>query len=112
MGGKFPSVAALTVLAPSGHPLKNPPDPSISKQPGPLSKTDRNLNGYHVISYMVYKKIIEARMGTNPKRNYGGDPNLLKRYPEPVAHGPEARKPMARKPGSRHTRTDAVNTVR
>ena len=37
---------------------------------------------------------------------------VLKRYPEPVAHGPEARKPMARRPGSRHTRTDAVNTVR
>ena len=36
----------------------------------------------------------------------------MKRYPEPVAHGPEARKPMARRPRSRHTRTDAVNTVR
>ena len=36
----------------------------------------------------------------------------VKRYPEPVAHGPEARKPMARRPGSRHTCTDAVNTVR
>ena len=36
----------------------------------------------------------------------------MKRYPEPVFHGPEALKPMARRPGSRHTRTDAVNTVR
>ena len=36
----------------------------------------------------------------------------MKRYPEPVAHGPEARKPKARRPGSRHTRTDAVHTVR
>ena len=36
----------------------------------------------------------------------------LKRYLEPVAHGPEAGKPMARRPGSRHTRTDAVNTFR
>ena len=35
----------------------------------------------------------------------------MKRYPEPVAHGPEARKSMARRPGSRHNRTDAVNTV-
>ena len=35
----------------------------------------------------------------------------MKRYPEPVAHGPEARKPMAWRPGSHHTRTDAVNTV-
>ena len=37
---------------------------------------------------------------------------LMKQYPEPVAHGPEAWKPMARRPVSRHTRTDAVNTVR
>ena len=36
---------------------------------------------------------------------------LVKRYPEPVAHGPEARKQMARRPGSRNSRTDAVNTV-
>ena len=42
----------------------------------------------------------------------GATPRILKRYPEPVAHGPEAQKPMARRPGRRHTRTDAVNTVR
>ena len=37
---------------------------------------------------------------------------VLKRYPEPVAHGPEAPQPMARRLRGRHTRTDTVNTVR
>ena len=36
----------------------------------------------------------------------------MKWYPEALAHGPEARKPMARRPESRHTRTDAINTIR
>ena len=41
---------------------------------------------------------------------------LLKRYPEPMAHGPEACEPshplwpMARRPVSRHTRAEAVDT--
>ena len=41
---------------------------------------------------------------------------ILKRYPEPMAHGPEACEPshplwpMARRPVSRHTRAEAVDT--
>ena len=41
---------------------------------------------------------------------------LVKRYPEPMAHGPEACEPshplwpMARRPVSRHTRAEAVDT--
>ena len=41
---------------------------------------------------------------------------LVKRYPEPMAHGPEACGqshplwPMARRPASRHTRAEAVDT--
>ena len=40
----------------------------------------------------------------------------MKRYPEPMAHGPEACEPshplwsMARRPVSRHTRAEAVDT--
>ena len=40
----------------------------------------------------------------------------MKRYPEPMAHGPEACEPshplwpMARRPASRHTRAEAVDT--
>ena len=40
----------------------------------------------------------------------------VKRYPEPMAHGPEACEPshplwpMAQKPASRHTRAEAVDT--
>ena len=40
----------------------------------------------------------------------------LKRYPEPMAHGPEACEPshplwpMAQRPASRHTRAEAVDT--
>ena len=42
--------------------------------------------------------------------------DLLKRYPEPMAHGPEACEPshplwpMAQRPASRHTRAEAVDT--
>ena len=41
---------------------------------------------------------------------------IVKRYPEPMAHGPEACEPshplgpMARRPASRHTRAEAVDT--
>ena len=41
---------------------------------------------------------------------------VVKRYPEPMAHGPEACEPshllwpMARRPVSRHTRAEAVVT--
>ena len=41
---------------------------------------------------------------------------ILKRYPEPMAHGPEACEPshplwpMAQRPASRHTRAEAVDT--
>ena len=41
---------------------------------------------------------------------------LMKRYPEPMAHGPEACEPshplwpMAQRPASRHTRAEAVDT--
>ena len=41
---------------------------------------------------------------------------LLKRYPEPMAHGPKACEPshplwpMAQRPASRHTRAEAVDT--
>ena len=40
----------------------------------------------------------------------------MKRYPEPMAHGPEACEPshplwpMAQRPASRHTRAEAVDT--
>ena len=40
----------------------------------------------------------------------------MKRYPEPMAHGPEACEPsqplwpMAQRPASRHTRAQAVDT--
>ena len=40
----------------------------------------------------------------------------MKRYPEPMAHGPEACEPshplwpMTRRPASRHTRAEAVDT--
>ena len=40
----------------------------------------------------------------------------VKRYPEPMAHGPEAYEPshplwpMAQRPASRHTRAEAVDT--
>ena len=46
----------------------------------------------------------------------GTDFFVLKRYPEPMAHGPEACGqsqplwPMARRPASRHTRAEAVDT--
>ena len=41
---------------------------------------------------------------------------MVKRYPEPMAHGPEACEPshplwpMAQRPASRHTRAEAVDT--
>ena len=47
-----------------------------------------------------------------PVNDKGG----LKRYPEPMAHGPEACEPshplwpIAQRPASRHTRVEAVDT--
>ena len=49
-------------------------------------------------------------------RNGAPDHALLKRYPEPMAHGPEACEPshplwpLAWTPVSRHTRAEAVDT--
>ena len=54
----------------------------------------------------------EDLMRCSTKREY----SILKRYPEPMAHGQEACEPshpfwpMVRRPASRHTRAEAVDT--
>ena len=51
-----------------------------------------------------------------PARAHAVGPVLVKQYPEPMAHGPEACQPshllwpMARRPVTRHTRAEAVDT--
>ena len=67
----------------------------------------------HTSSYLRLSKEEPSNMMAASKTE---DYQLLKRYPEPMAHGPEACEPshplwpMARRPASRHTRAGAVNT--
>ena len=85
-------------------------------RPAPAKKYGRNLYTPHRQTPFHYAR---PSADTEPQDNDGRqrDRELqLKRYPEPMAHGPEACEPshplwpMIRRPASRHTRAEAVDT--